>query len=216
MKISTNNTKILYFAFCFILSLIFTGCKEKVNVKTVFNELPDSIYVQQAKDSLKDKKPIAIAFTAEWCPHCKQYKPIFSEVKNSFPNQATFINIDVDDENGGVLSDRFQVQGIPTTAFVRADGSLYKVEVGEIESERLKKIITDLIASKKKGKSDPIAPFPIEKEDVKKTEPKVETKVEPSDVAPQEIITEPVDIPPQEIIKEGEEESHDEDGNIQR
>lgn len=162
MKTQKIYKKLFYFMTCFIFAVLLTGCKEKENISTAFDGLSESSFLTEVKASLNNKKPIAVAFTAEWCPHCKQYKPVFFDVKNSFQDQVTFLNIDVDDKDGSAISDRFQVKGIPTTAFIRGDGSVYKMEVGEVSKEKLNEIITELIASKKKGKNDPVAPFPIE------------------------------------------------------
>ncbi len=171
---------------CFIISILLCGCKEKGGLISVFDGIPESTYITEFKTSIENKKPIAIAFTAEWCPHCRNYKPIFNEVKNTLSNDCTFINIDVDDSNGSPVSGRFMVGGIPTTAFVRADGSVFKVEVGEIEKEQLIKIVGDLVKSKKRGKGEPIAPFPIEPIEVK-APPEKETKDEkPQDIIKQE------------------------------
>ena len=159
--------KNLYFLNCLILSIFLVGCKGNVVSITAFDKLPDSAILSEAKASFVNKKPLVVAFTAEWCPHCREYKPVFHEVKNSFTDKVTFINADVDDKTISSIISRFQVRGIPTTAFIRRDGSVFKVQVGEIAKESLTKITNELLASKKKEKDEPVAPFPIE-------EPKVE------------------------------------------
>lgn len=204
MEISNLNKKLVYFLACFMLAITLYGCKEKGGGVSLFDGLPESTFLTEIKSSLENKKPVAIAFTAEWCPHCKKYKPVFFEVKNSHENEVTFLNIDVDDANGGVISGRFQVRGIPTTAFVRADGSIFKVQVGEIASEDLVKIVSDLVKSKKKRRGEPIAPFPIEPlevkqqpEPVKQPEPAVEEsgkeslEAKPSEEKPPETLEQP-------------------------
>ncbi len=233
MKFAKFNKKFIYFFTIIFFTFVLAGCKEKGSVDTAFDGLPESHFLAEVKASLKDKKPVAVAFTAEWCPHCRQYKPIFFEVKDIFKDQVTFLNIDVDDKDGSPISGRFQVNGIPTSAFIRADGSVYKIEVGEVDKERLKGIINELLASKKKNQGDPVAPFPIkiekkesekvEKkeepkveepqkeepkiEEPKKEEPKIEEKVEERKVEPKVAQPEEKDLPPQELIKE--EDSQD-------
>ena len=156
------NQKAVFLTSCLLLSLFLFGCREKALKITAFYGLPESEYITEIKSSLKEKKPLAIAFTASWCPHCRQYKPVFFKVKNSFEKKVTFINIDVDDSDGSAVSDRFQVRGIPTTAFVRRDGSVFKIKVGEINEEDLNVIAKELLKSKKKKRGEPVAPFPIE------------------------------------------------------
>ena len=150
------------------------------------------------KTALENKTPMAISFTAEWCPHCREYKPVFFAVKDELKDKALFLNIDVEDTEGSNVTNRFQVKGIPTTAFIRADGSVFKVQVGEIEKEELIKIVNELVESKKRKRGEPIAPFPIEPvvEEVKQ-EPKEE------------------DVPPQELIDNAVKETLPDDLEIQ-
>ena len=162
MKIFNNNQKVVYVLSCIVIAFFLYGCKEKELDVSVFDELPESTFLTEIKTSLENHVPLAIAFTAEWCPHCRQYKPVFSEVKDLYRDKVTFINIDVDDANGAPISSRFQVRGIPTTGFVRADGSVYKVQVGEITKDELIKIADELILNKKRKSGEPIAPFPLD------------------------------------------------------
>ena len=176
MKIFKNNQKILYVFSCILIAFFLYGCKEKGGDISVLDSLPESAFLTEMKTSLENHVPLAIAFTAEWCPHCRKYKPVFNEVKDLYRDKVTFINIDVDDASGSPISSRFQVRGIPTTAFVRADGSVYIVQVGEIEKDNLVKIADELIVHKKRKKGEPVASFPL---DTKKEEVSPEEKKEP-------------------------------------
>ena len=182
MEIFKTNKKITYILTCVFMTIFLFGCKEKGKQISIFDGISESTYFTEAKTAIESKKPIAISFTAEWCPHCRKYKPVFFEVKDLFKDEVAFINIDVDDPNGSELSNRFQVKGIPTTAFVRPDGSIFKVQVGEIEKENLTTVINDLIKSKKRKRGEPVAPFPVEL-----GEPSIQKKEE-ADVKPQELI----------------------------
>ena len=181
IKESILRVKLTYLLICVLYATFLFGCKEQGEKITVFDGLPESTYLSEMKTAIETKKPIAVSFTAEWCPHCRKYKPVFFEVKDLYQNKVTFININVDDNEGSAISERFQVKGIPTTAFIRQDGTVFKVQVGEIEKDKLIEIADDLIKSKKKKRSQPVAPFPIEP---------VEVKAPPKEEAPQEIIKE--------------------------
>src|SRR3989338_3490183 len=115
MEIYEKNKKFVYISMCILVPFFLFGCKEKGLDISIFDGLSESTYLTEVKSSIENKKPIAIAFTAEWCPHCRDYKPKFFEAKSSFENEITFLNIDVDDPNGSPISNRFQVRGIPTT-----------------------------------------------------------------------------------------------------
>ena len=207
MKIFKINQKALYVLSSILIAFLLYGCKEKeVNV-SVFDSLPESTFLTEMKTSLENHIPIAVAFTAEWCPHCRQYKPVFNEVKDLYRNKITFINIDVDDANGSPISNRFQVRGIPTSAFIRADGSVFKVQVGEISKDELVKISDELIVNKKRKKGEPVAPFPldIKKEEAAPEEPKqpVKEEAKPEEVKPEEIKQEeskPEETPSERVV----------------
>ncbi len=188
--------KIIYCLGCFLILIFSGGCREKGLKISVFDGLPESKYVSEVKTAIENKTPMAISFTAEWCPHCRQYKPVFFEVKDELKDKALFLNIDVEDTEGSNITNRFQVKGIPTTAFIRADGSVFKIQVGEIEKEELIKIVNELVESKKRKRGEPIAPFPIE--------PVVEEVKQP-----------PKDVPPQELIDNAGKETLPDDLEIQ-
>lgn len=191
-----------YILMCFVLPLFLSSCKGGSKV-TVFDGLPESTYVTQMKTAIENKTPLAVSFTAEWCPHCQKYKPVFFEVKELYKDKVLFINIDVDDKSGSELSNRFQVRGIPTTAFVRADGSVLQVKVGEVDKEELIKIAEELMVNRKKKRGEAVAPFPIEptKED-KAAEP-----AKDDGTAPQEIIKEESLEEPEEDVESAEEKN---------
>ena len=210
MKIFKINQKVLYVLSCILVTFFLYGCKEKDVDISVFDELPDSPLLTQVKSSLENHVPIAIAFTAEWCPHCRNYKPVFSDVKDLYHDKVTFINIDVDDVNGSPISSRFQVRGIPTTAFVRADGSVYKLQVGEITKDELIKTADELISNRKRKKGEPVAPFPL---DLNKKE-KATEEAKKEEAKPEE--TKPVEeAPPPEVQKAPKEELQPPLGGIQ-
>ena len=218
MKIFKNNQKVLYVFSCILIAFSLYGCKEKGGDISVFEGLPESTFLTEIKTSLENHVPLAIAFTAEWCPHCRHYKPVFSDVKDLYRNKVNFINIDVDDTNGSPISNRFQVRGIPTTGFVRADGSVLKVQVGEISKDELIKIADELIVNKKKKKGDPVAPFPL---DIKKEEVSSEEKKEPvkEEVKPIEETAPPAEeeltpSPPDEPVQPSEPEDSSSDETL--
>lgn len=163
MQISIIKLKRAIFIFSLLfLSCWLCGCKEEVPSINVFYGLPESRYLSEFTSALEEKKPVVVSFTAKWCPHCRKYEPIFFEVGAIYENKVKFLNIDIEDPEGEIISKRFQVQGIPTTAFIRKDGSVFKVQVGGIEKLELASEVNKLIKSKRRKKGQPIAPFPIE------------------------------------------------------
>lgn len=185
--------KVFYCISCLVLAFFLFGCREEKIKVTVFENLPDSPLLRETKSALENKKPLAITFLAEWCPHCRKYKPVFFEVKDLYGEEIAFIHVDVDDPEASSVLNRFQVRGIPTSAFIRSDGSVFKLHVGGIEKDDLVEIVEDLIKSRRKKRGEPIAPFPIEPPQEKK-----QVEEQP----PQEIIEEKEIPETEEEIKE--------------
>ena len=57
-------------------------------------------------------------FYADWCGHCKDYKPIFNKFKNIVQDHnidIIEINADDDNENKNILYKKYNIEGFPTT-----------------------------------------------------------------------------------------------------
>ncbi len=72
-------------------------------------------------------KPLLLNFTADWCPPCKAMKRmVFSqaEVKESVETRFIPLRVDMTDRNEATkkLSERFQIDPIPTYLIMTADG----------------------------------------------------------------------------------------------
>lgn len=150
-----------------ILSLIIiilftlTGCNDESSI-TVFNKLEDIPNVQEAVKGLEEKKPVVLTALATWCPHCQRYKPILEEVQEDYKDKITFTTLDVDNKAVEKVLNRFSAQKVPTSAFIRGDGSVYKVITGSLTKEELLVYIDYLLKNKSRDKDEPIAPFSID------------------------------------------------------
>ena len=45
---------------------------------------------------LQADKPAAVAFLADWCPHCQRFKPTFESLADEFASKITFACVDID------------------------------------------------------------------------------------------------------------------------
>ncbi len=105
--------------------------------------------------------PVLINFWATWCEPCKQEMPLIVEQYNWNKGRGlrvlaidTLANDNIDDMqafakkfnmNFDVLVDKtdavaggWQVMGLPTTFFVKPDGTIAKVHVGQMTADQLK------------------------------------------------------------------------------
>ena len=103
---------ILILIFCIILIHLF------------LNDFLSSIKcTKNLKENFKNNNNIIIYFFyADWCGHCKDYKPHFNQFKKKLSNDPNvkFIEINADDTSvDKTLQDKFNIEGYPTTVIVK-------------------------------------------------------------------------------------------------
>ena len=79
--------------------------------------------------------PVVVDFYATWCGPCKILSPMLDKLAGSFSNKIQFVKINVDESPA--LSQRFEIQGIPTLLFFN-HGKVVDTVVGLSSSDSLK------------------------------------------------------------------------------
>jgi thiol-disulfide isomerase/thioredoxin len=51
-------------------------------------------------------------FKADWCPHCNQFKPVWSKLQNEFGSKLNFVTYD-STENADEIK-KYKIEGFPT------------------------------------------------------------------------------------------------------
>jgi len=67
-------------------------------------------------------------FGAEWCPPCRDQKPIVIALQSEYAGKVEIRIIDVDENKD--LSEKFKVKAIPTQVFMDKDGNTLSQHVG--------------------------------------------------------------------------------------
>ena len=106
---------------------------------------------------MRDGRPAVVNFFASWCAPCKRELPHFASASRRFEGEVEFIGIAHQDDAGlaaemlqefdiaypagndpdGNLARRYLLRGMPSTAFVAADGTLVGVAAGELDAGEL-------------------------------------------------------------------------------
>jgi thiol-disulfide isomerase/thioredoxin len=96
-----------------------------------------------------DKVAQLYLFKVDWCPHCKQAKPIFDEAdkvaKTKELNGYTVIFKTVDCEAEPELADKFKIEGYPTIKLVK-DGQVYEYDA-KPDTEKIVKFLETMITA---------------------------------------------------------------------
>ncbi len=96
--------------------------------------------VVRVKDNPVDEarandKPTLAVFTADWCPACKQLKPVLESIQEKYEGKVTVVVVDTDE--AGFLAKRYEVSGIPLLVFFGKDGAELERHAGFIEEDAL-------------------------------------------------------------------------------
>ena len=83
---------------------------------------------------LQAKAPVVVDFYADWCGPCKLLSPIVENLANEQGDRVKFVKVNVD--NAKELSQKYEIEGIPTLLFFR-DGKLADRVVGLASKEKL-------------------------------------------------------------------------------
>lgn len=121
-------------------------------------------------DALAHGKPVVLNFWAALCPPCRAEMPEFQRVHERRGGEVTILGVDIGpqqflgtrEEGRALLRDLgvtyaagttynetvardFEILGMPTTVFIRADGSVARKWSGVINEEKLNELVDELV-----------------------------------------------------------------------
>lgn len=89
-------------------------------------------------------RPLLVDFSAEWCPPCRQLKPIFASLKSQFEGSVDFATVDTD--SMPELAQKYKVESIPCIVFISPQGKeVYRTVGYRTESELKSEISKHLL-----------------------------------------------------------------------
>jgi thioredoxin len=89
----------------------------------------------EVKPAAKKDLPKLWDFSAEWCPPCKQLKPVIAQLEEEYKGKVEIRTIDTDKEPD--LAKQFGVQAIPTLVYLDASGKELDRSVGLVEKSAI-------------------------------------------------------------------------------
>ncbi|MHA2226531.1 MAG: thioredoxin family protein [Candidatus Hodarchaeales archaeon] len=70
-------------------------------------------------------KPLIVDCYTDWCPPCKVSAPIYEQLSKKYQNDAEFVKINVDKNQGVAM--KLQVRGVPTFAIITGNKLVAKI-----------------------------------------------------------------------------------------
>ncbi len=114
--------QILYFATA--LAFVATSCGGKESKSSDSIPVQESVKTEgsvSSGDSFSaNGLPVVVDFSAEWCPPCRQLKPIFAQLKEEFAGKVDFVTVNVDSMPD--VSAKYSISSIPALIYISAEG----------------------------------------------------------------------------------------------
>lgn len=120
----------------FVTFLSFSALSMGMGHKSVPHSVPE-ITNEQYDTALSSKKPLFIAYNANWCPVCQKQNQVLSSLTSQYKDKALFYTVDWDKRNdfkGPKTAQR------TTVAFLK-DGKIINELVGETDSVKIDNFI---------------------------------------------------------------------------
>lgn len=109
--------------------LVVAGCGSKTTPTSATPPQP------KTEAAVTTNLPKLWDFWATWCPPCKQLTPIVEALEKEYEGEIEIRSINVDEDKG--LSEKFDVQAIPTLVFLDAGGKELSRIVGLVPRDTI-------------------------------------------------------------------------------
>ena len=90
--------------------------------------------------------PVLLNFHSTKCKPCIEIEKVIKEVEPEYAGRAAFIIVDVYDPSEQRLCNQYDIQTIPTTAFLDADGKFVESYTGVIDANSMRGVLDSLIS----------------------------------------------------------------------
>ena len=118
-----------------------TAPDSAVSLTSVHNDA-----VSDYEAALATGKPVYVLFHSLTCVPCVEISRVADAVLPEYEGEVTFVNAITDDPAGQQLSSRFSFQYIPTSFFLKADGTIVDTYTGALTADEMRTYLDSLLA----------------------------------------------------------------------
>ena len=104
---------------------------------------------QNFESKIKESNQTVVMFHAPWCGACKQMRPNYNKVSETFKGRVQFASIDTDKERK--TSRDYGIKNLPTTIFFK-NGKEIRREVGSLDSDEIEMFLDPIKALQEQDK----------------------------------------------------------------
>ncbi len=90
-----------------------------------------------ASPATGDSQYLVYEFYAQWCPYCKEYKPLLDKVADEFADKIRVVPVDIDLPENKQLVSAAKVRTIPTVIIMDGHGAALSRLTGLEQSKTL-------------------------------------------------------------------------------
>ncbi len=87
-------------------------------------------------------KTVFCDFWASWCGPCRMLAPVFEEVSDKYEKDATFVKMDIDEEDSESAAVKYGITSIPNIIAFKG-GKPIASNLGFVPKERLESFVKD-------------------------------------------------------------------------
>lgn len=98
------------------------------------------------EEALHAGKPVFLNFHSNRCIPCIEMEKVIEEVRPDYEGRVVFVVVDVYDPAEMALCDYFQVRVIPTSFFIRTDGTVVDAYEGLLSAPELRDMLNRLLS----------------------------------------------------------------------
>lgn len=96
--------------------------------------------------ALDDGRPVFLNFGLSYCDNCAEMEKSVQQVMPEYEDEVVYLHVMTDEPAGQELAKRFSFQFVPTSYFIRTDGTVLHSYTGKLDAAGVRQYLDALLA----------------------------------------------------------------------